>query len=176
MGRRGANLGSGLLGGCPQPELLLSHSFQRTRRPRCRASALRTIAEVRRWYGGDPPAVAPPAGAAPATATGTVFEFYDSAGAVAPTRLTRKRTRGIGGVRDYHWTAALTLRMMAERAARQGAAARGRGSRSGSGKGWAKGGVKGREGGEELPEWVPGRGPWEGGDGGWDGLLEGAAD
>lgn len=102
-----------------------------------------------------------------------MFEFYDSGGAVAPTRLTRKRTRGIGGVRDYHWTAALTLRMIAERAVRRRVAAEGgRGPGAGSGKGRAKGVVKE---GEELPVWVPGHGPWEGGEEDWDGLQEGSA-
>lgn len=46
--------------------------------------------------------------------TGTVFEYYDSSGKVPPTQLYRKGVAGMGGVRDYHWTAALTLRMVSE--------------------------------------------------------------
>ncbi len=59
--------------------------------------------------------------AATAAARGTVFEFYDTYGEVPPTRLSRKGAGGLGGVRDYHWTAALTLRMMAEEAAMEAA-------------------------------------------------------
>ncbi|KAG2428783.1 hypothetical protein HXX76_011483 [Chlamydomonas incerta] len=85
----------------------------------------RTITEVRRWYDGDAPSGSDTGNAGgsssvaepPAVATGTVFEYYDSAGLIPPTRLARKSVAGLGGVRDYHWTAALTLRMMAERAA-----------------------------------------------------------
>jgi hypothetical protein len=39
---------------------------------------------------------------------GTSFEFYDAKAETAPTVLERKGHRS-GGVRDYHWTAALTL-------------------------------------------------------------------
>ena len=42
---------------------------------------------------------------------GTSFEFYDSANATPPTQLARKG-KHCGGVRDYHWTAALTFWMI----------------------------------------------------------------
>ncbi|GIL66828.1 hypothetical protein Vafri_20320 [Volvox africanus] len=108
-----------------------------------------TIAEVRKWYDGgleegdeDHPHPDPHLHAAAASdARGTVFEFYDPFGEVPPTRLSRKHLSGGGGVRDYHWTAALTLRMMAEEAARAAAAAAA-----------AAGGGHHRE---RLPEWVP---------------------
>eukprot|EP00936_MAST-01D_sp_MAST-1D-sp1_P001858 g1858.t1 len=44
-------------------------------------------------------------------AHGVVFEFYDSKNATDPTTLKRKGLTS-GGVRDYHWTAALTFRMI----------------------------------------------------------------
>ena len=42
---------------------------------------------------------------------GVVFEFYDSAGVADPRSLLRKGTHS-GGVRDYHWTAALVFRII----------------------------------------------------------------
>ena len=44
-------------------------------------------------------------------AHGVVFEFYDSKNTTDPTTLKRKGLTS-GGVRDYHWTAALTFRMI----------------------------------------------------------------
>ena len=44
---------------------------------------------------------------------GVLFEFYDSAGVHDPRTLLRKGARS-GGVRDYHWTAALVFRMIQE--------------------------------------------------------------
>ena len=44
-------------------------------------------------------------------AHGVVFEFYDSKNTTDPTVLQRKGLTS-GGVRDYHWTAALTFRMI----------------------------------------------------------------
>ncbi|GLI63401.1 hypothetical protein VaNZ11_006363 [Volvox africanus] len=110
-----------------------------------------TIVEVRKWYDGGledgdedhphpDPHLHPDAAS---DARGTVFEFYDPFGEVPPTRLSRKHLGGAGGVRDYHWTAALTLRMMAEEAARAAAAA----------DAAAAGGGGHRR--EQLPEWVP---------------------
>lgn len=43
---------------------------------------------------------------------GTTFEYYDAAGKVPPTQLERKTDKESGGVRDYHWTAALTFWML----------------------------------------------------------------
>lgn len=43
---------------------------------------------------------------------GAAFEFYDAAGVVPPTQLERKGDKNSGGVRDYHWTAALTFWML----------------------------------------------------------------
>lgn len=45
-------------------------------------------------------------------AYGTSFEFYDAAGKVPPTQLARKNSRNGGGIRDYHWTAALGFWML----------------------------------------------------------------
>ena len=42
---------------------------------------------------------------------GVVFEFYDADDTHDPRKLLRKR-KPFGGIRDYHWTAALTLRML----------------------------------------------------------------
>ena len=42
---------------------------------------------------------------------GVVFEFYDSLDQEDPRTLLRKGVR-TGGVRDYHWTAALTLKLI----------------------------------------------------------------
>ncbi|KAG2495499.1 hypothetical protein HYH03_006443 [Edaphochlamys debaryana] len=118
-----------------------------------------TITEVRRWYGG------------PGTALGTVFEYYDSQGVLAPSRLARKGILGVGGVRDYHWTAALTLRMLAESAALASvaptagagstAAAAAAGSGSG-GDGLEEDLERGYGVGEydRVPAWVPGRPLW----------------
>lgn len=118
-----------------------------------------TIAEVRKWYDGGideeddhhhhhhrdhgEAALA----TAAAAARGTVFEFYDTNGTVPPTQLSRKAREGLGGVRDYHWTAALTLRMMAEEAARAAAAAAAKTRRHN--RGWSG------SSGAELPDWVP---------------------
>ncbi|KXZ47552.1 hypothetical protein GPECTOR_34g711 [Gonium pectorale] len=138
-----------------------------------------TVATVRKWYGqgspgsissGDPggdSAGRPGSGvAASATALGTVFEYYDSDGILPPTRLARKRVAGVGGVRDYHWTASLTLRMMAELYALSGHHP---GSYSGVHKAavglsaWATGTVSTATGGvgdaevDGLPAWVSGR-------------------
>ena len=44
---------------------------------------------------------------------GVVFEFYDAFNATDPTILQRKG-HASGGIRDYHWTAALTLAMLLE--------------------------------------------------------------
>ena len=41
---------------------------------------------------------------------GVLFEFYDADGTHDPRTLLRKGAR-TGGVRDYHWTAALTYVM-----------------------------------------------------------------
>ena len=41
------------------------------------------------------------------------YEFYDSKGIEDPRVLLRKGAR-TGGVRDYHWTAALILKMLSE--------------------------------------------------------------
>ena len=46
-------------------------------------------------------------------AHGVVFEFYDSKNTTDPTTLKRKGLTS-GGVRDYHWTAALVFRMIGE--------------------------------------------------------------
>ena len=43
---------------------------------------------------------------------GVLFEFYDAANTTAPTVLSRKGHQKCGGVRDYHWTAALTFKML----------------------------------------------------------------
>ena len=43
---------------------------------------------------------------------GTLFEFYDSMNISDPTTLLRKGHTDSGGVRDYHWTAALAFRML----------------------------------------------------------------
>lgn len=43
---------------------------------------------------------------------GVVFEFYDALNKTDPTKLLRKGHTDSGGVRDYHWTAALTLRIL----------------------------------------------------------------
>ena len=45
--------------------------------------------------------------------TGVFYEFYDSKGLEDPRVLLRKGAR-TGGVRDYHWTAALILKMLSE--------------------------------------------------------------
>ena len=45
--------------------------------------------------------------------TGVFFEFYDAKGQEDPRTLLRKGAR-TGGVRDYHWTAALVLKMLEE--------------------------------------------------------------
>lgn len=42
---------------------------------------------------------------------GVLFEFYDADGHADPRYLMRKGTHG-GGVRDYHWTAALAFEMI----------------------------------------------------------------
>eukprot|EP00947_MAST-08B_sp_MAST-8B-sp1_P004599 g4599.t1 len=42
---------------------------------------------------------------------GVIFEFYDSLDKDDPRTLLRKGARS-GGVRDYHWSAALTLKML----------------------------------------------------------------
>lgn len=42
---------------------------------------------------------------------GVLFEFYDAMHKIDPTTLMRKGKVG-GGVRDYHWTAAITFRML----------------------------------------------------------------
>ena len=44
---------------------------------------------------------------------GVFFEFYDALNQTDPLVLMRKGKR-TGGVRDYHWTAALTFRMLLE--------------------------------------------------------------
>ncbi|EDQ93016.1 uncharacterized protein MONBRDRAFT_5220 [Monosiga brevicollis MX1] len=44
--------------------------------------------------------------------TGALFEFYDADNRVPPTLLERKGNADSGGVRDYHWTAALIYRML----------------------------------------------------------------
>jgi hypothetical protein len=41
---------------------------------------------------------------------GVLFEFYDADGTADPRTLLRKGAHS-GGVRDYHWTAALTFEM-----------------------------------------------------------------
>ena len=46
---------------------------------------------------------------------GTVFEFYDSAGEVAPTELDRKGHKACGGVRDYHFKAACVFSLLHDR-------------------------------------------------------------
>lgn len=56
----------------------------------------RAVSEVGKWY----------------EKHATVFEFYDSTGTEDPTALLRKGARS-GGVRDYHWTAALVALMLA---------------------------------------------------------------
>eukprot|EP01065_Artemidia_motanka_P007391 TRINITY_DN13677_c0_g1_i1.p1 TRINITY_DN13677_c0_g1~~TRINITY_DN13677_c0_g1_i1.p1 ORF type:complete len:580 (+),score=192.49 TRINITY_DN13677_c0_g1_i1:7-1746(+) len=43
---------------------------------------------------------------------GCVFEFYDAEGKTPPTKCERKNSKDSGGVRDYHWTAALTFWML----------------------------------------------------------------
>ena len=40
---------------------------------------------------------------------GTTFEFYDSKNVTPPTKLARKSSPDSGGIRDYHWTAALSF-------------------------------------------------------------------
>merc|ERR1711959_685961 len=42
---------------------------------------------------------------------GVIFEFYDSENTQDPRTLMRKGSP-TGGVRDYHWSAALTLQMI----------------------------------------------------------------
>jgi len=42
---------------------------------------------------------------------GVMFEFYDADGANDPRTLLRKGVH-TGGVRDYHWSAALTFNMI----------------------------------------------------------------
>ena len=51
---------------------------------------------------------------------GVLFEFYDARNATDPTTLLRKG-KVSGGIRDYHWTAALTFRMLLELEALEGA-------------------------------------------------------
>jgi hypothetical protein len=43
---------------------------------------------------------------------GVTFEFYDSKNVTSPTRLARKTSPNSGGIRDYHWTAALSFWML----------------------------------------------------------------
>ncbi len=42
---------------------------------------------------------------------GVLFEFYDSLNVTAPNRLRRKGQSN-GGIRDFHWTAAITLLLL----------------------------------------------------------------
>lgn len=53
---------------------------------------------------------------------GVLFEFYDSAGELPPTQCWRKGPplpapdldTKVDGIRDFHWTAALTAALLAE--------------------------------------------------------------
>lgn len=42
---------------------------------------------------------------------GVIFEFYDALDETPPTKLLRKG-KPTGGVRDYHWSAAMLFKMM----------------------------------------------------------------
>ena len=44
---------------------------------------------------------------------GVIFEFYDADDKHDPRSLLRKKSHS-GGIRDYHWSAALTFRMLLE--------------------------------------------------------------
>lgn len=112
--------------------------------PRCPAAPplRRTVAEVGRWY----------------SATGSVYEYYDATGRLSPVRLRRKGVGGVGGVRDYHWTAALTLRMMAELYA---VGSGGQGAGAGEGLGGGGGGTGAAHGGGLSGLWSA----WGGGGG-----------
>jgi hypothetical protein len=56
-----------------------------------------TIACVEKWYQD----------------TGVFYEFYDATGKADPRTLMRKGAK-TGGVRDYHWTAALILQLLVD--------------------------------------------------------------
>ena len=49
----------------------------------------------------------------PPTPYTVIFEFYDADDTHDPRSLLRKRSHS-GGIRDYHWSAALTFRMLLE--------------------------------------------------------------
>eukprot|EP00463_Aulacantha_scolymantha_P002204 TRINITY_DN2883_c0_g1_i1.p1 TRINITY_DN2883_c0_g1~~TRINITY_DN2883_c0_g1_i1.p1 ORF type:complete len:189 (-),score=17.50 TRINITY_DN2883_c0_g1_i1:91-657(-) len=55
----------------------------------------KTVAEVDKWY----------------KAHGVIYEFYDATGMHDPNTLQRKG-KASGGVRDYHWSAALVSRLL----------------------------------------------------------------
>lgn len=60
--------------------------------------ALRTLNVILKWY----------------EKFGTVFEFYDADDKTPPTKILRKKGGACGAVRDYHWSAASTMKLIYE--------------------------------------------------------------